>query len=103
MENPKQVAEVYRVQRSLGFRQGLLVANPVPREQEIPRRTMEDYLVIALEELAQAGVTGKQVTPFLLSKVLELSGGKSLQSNVELLLNNVRLACAIAKELGNGH
>ncbi|MBN2551667.1 MAG: pseudouridine-5'-phosphate glycosidase [Spirochaetales bacterium] len=98
-DSPEQVAAVYRVQRSLGLEQGLLVANPVPKEHEIPRATMEGYIGTALAELERAGVRGKQVTPFLLSKVLELSGGRSLDSNIALLLNNVRLACRIAAAL----
>lgn len=102
VESPEQVAALYRMERSLGLEQGLLVANPVPREHEIPRETMEEYLGTALAELDQAGVTGKQVTPFLLSRVLELSGGKSLETNIELLFNNVRLACAIARALLSG-
>ena len=102
VESPEQVADVYRVQRSLGLEQGLLVANPVPREHEIPRKTMEGYLDTALAELDRAGVTGKQVTPFLLSRVLELSGGRSLDANIELLYNNVRLACRIAAALLSG-
>jgi pseudouridine-5'-phosphate glycosidase len=100
VDSPEQIAEVYRTQRSLGLDQGLLVANPVPQEHEIPRRTMERYLRTALEDLDRAGVTGKQVTPFLLNRVLELSGGRSLQTNIELLFNNIRLACEIAKSLG---
>jgi len=99
VESPEQVAAIYRTQRALGFEQGLLVANPVPREHEIPRKTMEGYLDTALAELDRAGVTGKQVTPFLLSRVLELSGGRSLDANIELLFNNVRLACRIAAAL----
>jgi pseudouridine-5'-phosphate glycosidase len=98
-ESPEQIAAVYRMHRSLGLEQGLLVANPVPREHEIPRAAMEGYIGTALAELDQAGVTGKQVTPFLLSGVLELSGGKSLDSNIELLFNNVRLGCGIAGAL----
>ena len=99
VDSPEEVAAVYRVQRSLGFEQGLLVANPVPKKHEIPRGIMEGYLQTALEELDRAGVTGKDVTPFLLAKVLELSGGKSLHTNIELLFNNVRLACEIAIEI----
>jgi pseudouridine-5'-phosphate glycosidase len=102
VDSPDEIAAIYRVHRSLGFEQGMLVANPVPKEHEIPRETMEGYLGAALAELDRAGVTGKQVTPFLLSKVLELSGGKSLETNIELLLNNVRLACGIAKALLSG-
>jgi pseudouridine-5'-phosphate glycosidase len=98
-DSPGEIADVYRVQRSLGLTQGLLVANPVPKEQEIPRQTMEHYLKSALLELERARITGKQVTPFLLDRVLELSGGKSLHTNIELLRNNVRLACRIAASL----
>lgn len=102
VESPEQVAAVYRAQRSLGFEQGLLVANPVPREHEIPRVAMEGYISTALAELDRSGVTGKQVTPFLLSRVLELSGGESLKANIELLFNNVRLGCRIAQALFPG-
>jgi pseudouridine-5'-phosphate glycosidase len=98
-ESPEQVAAVYRMQQSLGLEQGLLVANPVPEENEIPRKSMEGYLDAALADMERASVTGKQVTPFLLSRVFELSGGQSLATNIELLLNNVRLACRIAQAL----
>jgi pseudouridine-5'-phosphate glycosidase len=102
VESAEQIAEIYRAQRSLGFEQGLLVANPIPKKHEIPRPDMEGYLGSALAELERAGATGKEVTPFLLSKVLELSGGKSLDSNIELLFNNVRLACGIARAISDG-
>ena len=99
VDSPGQIAAVFRLQRAAGLEQGMLVANPIPKSHEIPRREMERYLRTALAEAEQAGVSGKRVTPFLLSRVLELSGGRSLQSNIELLFNNVRLACAIAKAL----
>jgi len=99
VESADQIADIYRLQRAAGLEQGVLVANPIPKRHEIPRRDMEQYLRTALAEAEQAGVSGKRVTPFLLARVLELSGGKSLQSNIELLFNNVRLACAIAKAL----
>ena len=73
------------------------MANPVPKEHEIPRKTMEGYISTALAELDRSGVTGKQVTPFLLTRVLELSGGESLKANIELLFNNMRLGCRIAQ------
>ncbi len=60
---------------------------------------MEAYLARAQEALEREGVEGQRVTPFLLGKVLEYSGGRSLEANVALLLNNVRLACAVAAEL----
>jgi pseudouridine-5'-phosphate glycosidase len=102
VESPEQIAGIYGMQGSLGLEQGILVANPIPKKHEIPRAIMEGYLGTALTELDRAGVTGKQVTPFLLSRVFELSGGKSLEANIELLYNNVRLACRIAGALLSG-
>ncbi len=98
-ETPGELAGLFREQRRLGVEQGLLAANPIPREAEIPRAEMEGYLARAQEALAAEGVESKRVTPFLLGKVLEYSGGRSLEANVALLLNNVRLACAVAAEL----
>ena len=98
-ETPGELAGLFRAQRRLGVEQGLLAANPIPREAEIPRPEMEGYLERAREALAGEGIEGKRVTPFLLGKVLEYSGGRSLEANVALLLNNVRLACAVAAEL----
>lgn len=98
-ETPGELAGLFRAQRRLGVEQGLLAANPIPREAEIPRAEMDGYLERAREALQAEGIQGKRVTPFLLGKVLEYSGGRSLQANVALLLNNVRLACAVAAEL----
>jgi pseudouridine-5'-phosphate glycosidase len=98
-ESPEEVAVLFRAQRRLGVEQGLLVANPIPQEAEIPKAVMDGYLAQAQEALEPEHIEGKQVTPFLLGKVLEYSGGKSLAANITLLLNNVRLACAIAREL----
>jgi pseudouridine-5'-phosphate glycosidase len=98
-ESPEEIAILFRAQRSLGVEQGMLVANPIPPEAEIPKVVMDGYLARAQEALEREGIEGKQVTPFLLAKVLEYSGGKSLAANTALLLNNVRLACAVAAVL----
>jgi pseudouridine-5'-phosphate glycosidase len=98
-ETPAELAGLFREQRRLGVEQGLLAANPIPREAEIPRAEMEGYLQRAQEALEAEGIEGKRVTPYLLEKVLEYSGGRSLEANVALLLNNVKLACAVAAEL----
>jgi pseudouridine-5'-phosphate glycosidase len=98
-ESPEDIAAVFTAQRRLGAPQGLLAANPIPREAEIPRPVMEGYLARAQETLQREGIGGKQVTPFLLAKVLEYSEGRSLKANVALLLNNVRLACAVSRVL----
>jgi pseudouridylate synthase len=96
-DTPAEVAAVMRAQSALGLPQGILVANPIPAEWEIPRERMEGLLERALAELQARGVRGKEVTPFLLSRVVELSGGSALETNVRLFHNNVRLACQIAR------
>jgi pseudouridylate synthase len=96
VDTAEEVADMLGVQRSLGLPQGILVALPVPAGQEIPRGTMEGWIDQSIEELAERKISGKGVTPFLLSRIVELSGGASLETNVNLFHNNVRLACRIA-------
>lgn len=94
--SPDEICRAYRVQRELGLPQGLLVANPIPEEHALPASEVEQYVNRALRDMHENGVTGKEVTPFLLSRIGELSGGKTLAANVALYRNNVRLACRIA-------
>jgi pseudouridine-5'-phosphate glycosidase len=95
-DTPEEVAAMLAAQRALRLPQGILVAQPVPEAEEIPRRTMNAWIAQALDELGDRQISGKAVTPFLLSRIVELSGGASLQTNVKLFHNNVRLACRIA-------
>ena len=95
-ETPAEVSAILRTHRALGLPQGILVANPIAAEWEIPRPAMEGFLERALQDMAARGVRGKEVTPFLLSRIVELSGGDALETNVRLFHNNVRLACEIA-------
>ncbi len=78
---------------------GVLIANPVPAADEIPRDEMERYIADALAAAEQKGVTGKDVTPYLLAKIFDLTEGRSLTANIALVKNNARLAAAIAKAL----
>ena len=96
-DTPAEVASILRAHRALGLPQGVLVANPIPQEWEIPRARMEEHIARALSDLAARGVRGKEVTPFLLSRIVELTGGDSLETNVHLFHANVRLACEIAR------
>ena len=96
VDSAEEVAAMLQVQRGLGLPQGILVAVPVPKEQEIPRRTVEGWIELVLTEVEKRGVRGKRVTPFLLSRLGELSGGATLASNVGLFHNNVRHGCLIA-------
>lgn len=87
---------MYQFQRSLGLHQALLVANPIPAQYALPATEVEGYVDQALRDMDEKGVTGKHVTPFLLSRVGELSKGRTLSANVALYRNNVRLACRVA-------
>ncbi len=96
-DTPGEVAAVFRAHKALGLPQGILVANPIPEQWEIPREAMERHVIRAMSDLEARGIRGKQVTPFLLARIVELSGGDSLETNVHLFHNNVRLACEIAR------
>jgi len=96
-DTPEEVAALYRAQRELGLEQAVLVTNPVPEASEIPRERMEGLVAEALAEAARQGISGKRITPYLLTRVLALSGGSALAANVALRLDNVRLGCAIAR------
>jgi pseudouridine-5'-phosphate glycosidase len=96
VDTPSQAARIYRIQRELEIHQGILVANPVPASDEIPSDQIRRYLRIVDKELRRRQVQGKELTPFLLSRLVELSKGATLSTNVKLLENNVRLAAEIA-------
>jgi len=91
-----EVAAVMRAQDDFGHGQGIVVANPVPADQAWEKEEHDRILTEALAEAEAAGVTGKAVTPFLLLRIVELSGGRSLEVNLDLARNNVRVAGEIA-------
>ena len=99
VDSPGEVAAMLLAQRGLGFPQGILVANPVPAEHEIPAHQIDAWIAQALADLSARDIRGKAVTPFLLGRIVELSGGASLAANVALFHNNVRVACAISSAL----
>jgi len=98
VDTAAEVAAIMRAQDALGHGQGIVVANPIPLEQQWDPAEHDRVLDEALALAAQAGVTGKAVTPFLLLKIVELSGGRSLEVNLDLARNNVRVAGQIATE-----
>ena len=77
----------------------MLVANPVPEADEIPSAEMNRHIAEAQAEAEAKGVSGKAVTPFLLARIVELTGGRSLATNIALVKNNARLAADIAAAL----
>ncbi len=93
------VAEIFQQKEKLSIKGAVLVANPIPDRYEIPLVEIEKWVIKALEEAKKQGVHGKQVTPFLLSKLAELSKGRTLNANINLVKNNAKIATLIAKEL----
>ncbi|MEP6481106.1 MAG: pseudouridine-5'-phosphate glycosidase [Rhodoglobus sp.] len=96
VQDAAQVAAVMKAQDELGHGQGIVVANPIPLDQQWDPAEHDRVLALALAEADKAGVTGKAVTPFLLLKIVELSAGRSLEVNLDLARNNVRVAGQIA-------
>ena len=96
LDDPADIAAMHVTRRSLNLRGGELIATPVPAEDEIPSDRLVPLIQSAERDAAAQGIAGKAVTPFLLSRILELTAGASLRTNVALLLNNVRLAAKIS-------
>ncbi len=99
LDTPEELAEAFHVKRELGLRGGMLVTNPIPEQYSMDKAVIDKAINTALSEAKAQGVHGKAVTPFLLAKVKELTGGDSLDSNIQLVYNNARLAAATASEL----
>ncbi len=99
LDTPKQIAEAFYCKNAVGLRGGMLVANPIPKQYAMDEQRINAAIAEALAEADQAGISGKKITPFLLDKVQKLTGGDSLESNIELVFNNAKLASNVAKEL----
>lgn len=93
------LARVARAHWALGFTTGVLVANPIPEADELPRAAYEQALEGALAEAAERGLRGREVTPFLLDRLRERSGGATVKANLALLRNNARVAAELARAL----
>lgn len=99
LDTAQEIARFAKMRQEIKLDGGILIANPVPANDEIPAAEMAIYIDQATTEAAASGVSGKSVTPWLLSRILELTDGKSLQTNIALVKNNARLAAEIAHEL----
>ena len=95
-DTPDALARILAARWRLPQSGGVLVANPIPAADEIPAAAIESRIRDAMSQAARAGVVGKDVTPFLLARIRDLSGGDSQRANVALVLNNARLAAEIA-------
>lgn len=98
-DTPAELAAVVAAHLALGGRGGILVANPVPVAHELPAADVAASIERAVAEAERAGVGRKELTPYLLGRVLELTGGRSLAANIALVRNNAALAAQVAAEL----
>ena len=99
VDTPEELAAMFTAQRGMGLKTGMLVTHPIPAEYAMDKATIDAAIDQAMRELREQGVHGKETTPFLLARVVELTGGDSLESNIQLVLNNARLASKTAAAL----
>lgn len=96
LNTASEVARFQHQRQNLGITGGMLITNPIPQDAEIPQVEMNGYIERALREAVDSGVKGKAVTPWLLSRLVEITNGKSLIANIALVENNARVAASIA-------
>jgi pseudouridine-5'-phosphate glycosidase len=96
LDSPQEIVHFARTHWDLGMKSALLVCQPLPPEQEIPAEKINRFIEQARREAHEQGIHGQPLTPFLLARLAELTGGESLRANLALLLNNARLAAQIA-------
>jgi pseudouridine-5'-phosphate glycosidase len=99
LDTPKEIADAFRVKMELGLAGGMLVTNPIPEEYSMDPAVINKAIDTAIREAEEQGIKGKDTTPFLLAKVKELTGGDSLESNINLVYNNAKLGALVANEL----
>ena len=100
-DNPAEVAAILRAQDRLALGHGTVIANPIPEAEALPADEIDRAIATALEEAASRGIAGKETTPFLLARIVELTGSRSLQANIALARNNARTAGEIAVAYAN--
>ena len=99
LDTPAQIADLLDATwRDLKLGRGICVANPIPLDDEIPAAEIDGVITEALDELSQRGIVGQGVTPFLLSRIVEQTGGRSLTANITLVKRNAALAADVAVE-----
>lgn len=98
-ESAKEIANAVNAQREMGYHGGMLVVNPIPEEYSMDNAFISEAIDKAVAEANAIGIKGKETTPYLLAKIKDLTEGKSLSANIQLVYNNVRLAASIASSM----
>ena len=99
LDSVEEIAALINAKDELGLKGGVLVANPIPEDKEIPFDEIDVVIQRALRECEEQGIKGKRITPFLLSRVKDLTEGRSLEANIQLVLNNADIGSKIALNL----
>ncbi len=99
LDSPRELAEAFHAQRTMGLQSGMLVTNPIPEQYSMDPAVINAAIDQAIADSCAQGIHGKATTPFLLARVKDLTGGDSLDSNIQLVFNNARLAAQTAAEL----
>jgi len=102
VDTPEEAASLFRIARALSYPGGMVVANPVPPEDAMDSETIDRAIANALEDAEREGITGKEISPFLLARIAAETEGDSLRSNIALVRNNARLAADIALAYAKG-
>ncbi|MDY6894505.1 MAG: pseudouridine-5'-phosphate glycosidase [Thermotogota bacterium] len=101
VETPKEIAHIMKAKWDLGLQGGIFIANPIPKKYSMDFEEINKTIDNAIAEAKKPKIKGKELTPFLLSKINELTKGESLKANIELVYNNAKLGAEIAKEFNN--
>ena len=101
VDSPLEVAKIMHAKWELGMNGGVLLANPIKDEDSYDRNEIDKAINQALAEAKEKNIAGKEITPFLLGKIKDITGGASLEANIKLVLNNCDIAAKVAKEFNN--
>ncbi len=99
VDSPEELAKAIKIKWDLGLDGGLVIGNPIPEEYELDFDAINEAIEKAVKEAEEKGIKGKESTPFLLAKVKEITGGESLEANIQLVYNNAKVASLLAVEL----
>ncbi len=99
LDTPEEVAQAFDAQRKCGLHTGMLIANPIPEAFSMDAARINGAIDAAVQEASAQGISGKDTTPFLLAKVKELTGGESLEANIQLVYHNAKVAAQVACQL----
>lgn len=101
MDSALEIARAIKVKRDLKLNGGILISNPIKEEDSYPSEEINKVINTAIEDSIKEGIVGKESTPFLLKRIVEYTGGRSLETNIKLVFNNAEVGALIAKELCN--